>query len=161
MSNQGLWVTALVIACLLLGGLFTYAAFPRTEVKTVEKVVEKNVTVPVNVTQIQEKIVEVDKFANLVANATKEYKDELKDDDDYLICDSEQFDFDQIIFKSQENLNVNVDSSDDDDTITTVTFDQDLKFSDKDVESKCYRTDEVTVIFHSDKDEDTEVIISD
>jgi hypothetical protein len=155
MNNNAL-IAVLIVSCLLLGGLFTYAAFPRVQIE------KQIVSVPVEklVNQTVEKIVVQDKSEVLLANALDEYKVELADDDDYLVCDSEQYDLDQVTFRDVKNLQVNVDTSDRKDTVTTVSFDQPLKFSDSSVESKCYRTDVVEVVFHSDSREDTEISIN-
>lgn len=157
MSNSTL-ITVLVIASLLLGAFTAYAAFPRTvtETKTV------NVEVPVEkvVNQTVEKIVVQDKSVELLANALDEYKAELNDHDSYLVCNSEQYDLDQVTFKDVKNLQINTDTSNRKDNVTTVSFDQPLKFSDSSVESKCYRTDSVEVVFHSDSRKDTEITIA-
>jgi hypothetical protein len=153
--NNAIWSVVAILA--LIVGIFAGAvAFPTEKVVFQDKIVEKQVAVEKNVTNT----VVVDKFAETLANATNEYKVLLKDNDnDELVCDDVEYDFDQISFLKQSNVAMSVDTSDKDDTVTTVTFDQKIKFSDKDVETKCYRTDSVTVVFHSDSDVDTEVSI--
>lgn len=147
-------VMSFVVLALLLGGLFTYVAFPRN-VEVPGETINNTIVEYVNTTNT----VVVDKFADLAELAFAEYVAELEDDDDLLICGGEQYDFDQVDFRNKDDLTMSVDTSDEDDTITVITFKQKLKFSDKDVETKCYRTDLVTVTFHSDEDEDTEVSI--
>jgi hypothetical protein len=157
MSNNNALLAVLIISSLLLGGLVAFAAFPRT---VTEKVNVPGPVVKEVVNQTVEKIVVQDKSEVLLADAKSEYLAELKDDDDYLICDGEQYDLDQVTFRDVKDLQVSTDTSDRKDTVTTVSYEQPLKFSDKDVESKCYRTDLVEVVFHSDAREDTEIEIA-
>lgn len=155
-ENKTIAIVTCAILLVLLSAFTAVQLFPKVIPIAVEKQVPVEKIVVQNVTV--EKV--VDKLADLQASAVSEYKAELADDDDYLICDGEQYDLDQVVYKSVDNLQVSVDSSDKDDTVSVVSWEQDLKFSDKDVESKCYRTDAVSVEFHSDEDIDTEVIIA-
>lgn len=127
---------------------------------TVHDVVKENVSVPVEKIVYVNQTISVDKNDALLAQAKSEYLDEINDDDSYLVCDGEQYDLDQVTFKDIKNLEVSTDTSNRKDTLTTISFDQPLKFSDSSVESKCYRTDAVSVVLHSDTRKDAELTIS-
>jgi hypothetical protein len=149
-------ILALLVGVLAGAAMFSTQTIKEVEVKVpVDKIVEKivNQTVTVEVPVI------VDSFKALVANATKEYKNAL-DEEENLVCDEVQYDIDQVSFLKQEDLVVSVDNTDSDDTVTTVSFSERLKFKDSDVNEKGYRTDAVEVIFHSDTDKDTQVFIN-
>lgn len=147
----------LIVLALIVGAVFGSIVFPTEKTIVQEKIVTKEVKVPLEVF-VNETIV-IDKFAELQAKAIIEYKNELSDDDDYLVADGNQYDLDQVTFRKFNDVTVSIDNSDKKDVVTTVTFSADLKFADKDVETKAYRTDDVVVVFHSDADEDTEVSI--
>jgi hypothetical protein len=135
----------LTIASLLIGGVVTYTGFPKEVVKEVEVPVEDLVEVPgpveyVNVTV--EKEVEVEKdWLNL---AYDEFIDEYEDNDD----SPAGYDFDQLVkHKFSDEYTVTYD-----DDLTTVNFDVELKFLDKDTKEKEYVNYSVEVVFEEDED---------
>jgi|SRR3990167_1421019 len=96
METQNIWLLAVI--GLLVGGLLTYELIPRTvieeKVQYVDRIIEKvvNVSIPV------EKIVNVpipsaDALLNL---AQRDAWSELKDDDDFLTCDSTEYNDDEV-----------------------------------------------------------------
>lgn len=161
MKTQFNWTLAILISIItLIVGIAIGAVGFSKEVEIPGQNITTTEYVNVTVEKIVNQTVIVDKFADSVALAKEEYKDELADDDDYLVCNGNQYDFDQVIFRKVNNLVMSVDTSDKDDTVTVISFDQELKFSDKDVDTKCYLTQAVKVTFHSDEDIDTEISIN-
>jgi len=156
-TNWALWILVSVLA-LLVGGFIGATTLSTHTVET--KTVIQNSTCPTSEPVVLTNTVVVDKFADFTANATSDYKDALNDDDSNLVCDGSMYDFNQVSYVSQKNVVIGVDNTDKKDTKTTVYFDEKIKFSDKDVSEKCYRTDEVSVVYHSDTDKDTQVFIN-
>lgn len=157
MKHDYFLVSIIAVAVLaLLAGAFL---FPTTKevVKEVPVVKEVVKEVPKEVVKEVVKEVEVNSFDKWVASAFEEYKKELKDNTS---CGGEEYDFEQLSFKNRNNVAIVYNASDEDDVTTKVSFEQKLKFLDTDTNEKCYRTDNVEVVFHSDKDIETEVSIS-
>lgn len=157
---------ALAICALLLGGIVTYVALPREVevevVKSVPVLTEKVVFVDKPVEVIKEVEVEVEKIVSLDLEATyldpaiEAFMDEVEDDDDLLVCDGEEYDFDSIAVKKiYDGYAVSVDDKDDEEF--SVSFTAKLKYLDSDVEEKCYRTFDVVVSYPTDDDDDVEV----
>lgn len=113
----------------------------------------------VNLTNTVEKIVSVDSNNETYADAFSEFESEISDNRSLKICDGDRYDFDQITY-SVDDKSIAVDDSNRRDTLTTVTFTADTKYSDKDVESKCYRDLDVEVVFHSNQNKDTEITVA-
>lgn len=156
-------VITLIVAALIVGALTVSVFFPRTiaeeVVKTVEVpkevIVEKIVEVPI---ACENEVVEVDTLTNKFADAKAEYLAEVEDEKELQYCNEERYDFEQITLKEVKEYTVNTDVSRRD-TATTVAFEAELKFVDKDTEEKCYRDDKVEVVFHSNPNKDTEISV--
>ena len=145
MEKQGLgWiaVTLLVLASLIVGGIIAYGMFPRTEIKTETKYVDKLVEVPVTV----EKIVEVE--PDYAGDALVIILDKLQNNEryeDYLVCDGDQYDFEQLkVSKVYDAKTVSFSTKDTDDIDNALVQETNLKlrlkFTDADTEEKCYTT---------------------
>jgi len=167
-KQNTLALIALAVCALLLGGIVTYVALPReVEVEVVKQVpvlTEKVVFVdkPVEVIKEVEVEVEVEKIVALdieetyLKPAIKEFMNEVEDEDDLLECDSEEYDFDDIIVKKiYDGYSVTIE----DDEEYSVAFEVKLKYLDTDVEEKCSRTFDVVVSYPTDDDDDVEVDI--
>lgn len=154
--SYGLIAVALVLAAILGAGLH-YAVSP-------EKVIEKEVKVEVVKEVIKEvpgPTITVDKNQELLDAALDEYYAELDNDDDYLVCDGDEYAFREVSQKNDvKDSSVSVDKSNRRDTVTTVEFTIKNGFTDKSDDHVCYRTDEVVVEFHSNPNKDTEVSIN-
>lgn len=150
-SNLGLTLVVSALICgLILGAIFGVQLFP----KTVEKVVtvEKKVEVPVEKIVTVEKNVTVDTHQDWINKVVKEFLSEVEDNDNLQVCDGETYDFDQItVSKVYDGATVSTNSDRHGDT-TTVNTEVKLKYADKDVESKCYKTFNVSVDFEDGED---------
>ena len=156
MSNNNALIAVLIIASLLVGGLFTYAAFPKEVSKEVIKEVVKQV--PVNVTV--EKIVTVDTSDLLLADAKAELLAEIADDRALRVFDDERFSVDEISISDVNDVTVVTDDSNRRDTETTVSFEAELKANSGDDDEKAvYKDCSVEVVFHSKASVDTEVSV--
>lgn len=144
-QNNVFWVIGLV-ACIIAGLVVGWAFAPTNEVEVI-----KEVQVPVE--KIVEVVKEVKVSENYVENALNDFLNELENDDDfdqYLECDSDRYDFDQIsVNKVYDDASVSFSEVDTDDLNNaeayTVEFSTRLKYSDSDVEEKCYNTFDVSV----------------
>ena len=141
------WGIGLVLA-LIIGAIAGAYMFPTEKVVIREKEVKVNVPGP---TVYVEK--ESVSGPNYVEDAVKAFLDRLENDDDYdsiLVCDGDRYDFDQVsVSKVYDDATVaysEVDTDDGDNVQKTVTtIKMRLKFSDSDVEDKCYKTISVSV----------------
>jgi hypothetical protein len=173
-KQSTLALVALAVVALVLGGLVTYVAFPKIEVQTVTQTVEvpkivevaKEVVkeVPVEKIVTVEKNVTVEVPMNLekgyLQPAVDEFLDEVADEDDYLVCDGQEYDEDQVEVKKLYDA-YSVDVKDMADGEYSVSFKAKLKYLDADVEEKCTKTYEVTVEYDGkDNDTDTKVVIA-
>ena len=135
-------------ALLLLLGLFGASLYFINHPVTTSVPVYNNSVQLVYVNNTVEKVVNVSVDSSKLADAVAEYKAYLNDEN-YLTCDNESYDFSQVSFNSIKDVSTNVDTSNRYDTVTTVSFLSNLKYSDKDVSTKCYKQDNVSVEFHS------------
>jgi len=171
MEKNNTWaIICLAVLTFLVGGLLTYAAFPREVIteKLVDKpvITEKLVYVdkPVEVVKTVEVVKEVakevpmDLEATFLEPAIKEFMTEVEDEDSYLVCDEEEYDFDDIAVKKiYDGYSVSIDDAKDGEY--TVSFTVKLKYLDGDVEEKCYNTFDVEVTYPKDNDDEPEVEI--
>jgi hypothetical protein len=138
-KNHLFWYVACVVA-LILGGLLTYWIMPtKVDVQTKEVIRE------VPTIQVQETIKEVplDVKATYLEPALKDFVKEASKEDDFVYCDNQEYDEDQIKIKSDpRNWNVEIGQDQ-----TLVNFYVKMKYLDKDVEEKCYRNYNVEVIY--------------
>jgi len=134
-----IWVIA---SMLLLGIVVGYFAFPNTE-KVITKEVIKEV--PVNVTK--EVIKEVPSDKMLLDLAVKDFMKEVNDDDDLLVCDGYEYDFDEIsISRVYDDYSIMHEDED-----YTLDFNIKLKY-DEDSERSCRNNFEVSVFYEEDED---------
>lgn len=87
------------------------------------------------------------------AKAIKDFLESYEDDENYT-CDGSEYDFDQISVSSvsKDWTYEQIDAEE-----YAVSFTAKLKFSDKDVEEKCYQKLDVEVSYPNDKDADVDV----
>ena len=145
-SNIGLLIVVGFVA-LLLGGFGGFLFAPDKEVvKTVpgpERIIEKEVIKEVPIEVIKEV-----STGNYIKQATDLLMNKLEKDDDfdnYLKCDGERYEFDQVsVSKVYDDATVSFDKVDTDDLDDadkyTVETKIRLKYKDTDVEEKCYET---------------------
>lgn len=147
-SNNALWVV-LAVACLLLGGLISYAVIPNKTISVpnntiteVEKLVYVNSTVEVPVVKIVEKDYLGDAEAFLIS--------EFSEQDDLLLCNGHDYDeSDVTISKTYDDYSVTKGDSDNQEV--TVDFKVKLKYKESDLES-CTRTLDASVFYEEDED---------
>jgi hypothetical protein len=161
MAEKSIMMLATLIAIvgLLVGGVLTYAVFPR-EV-TITKEVTKEVQVPVEV--IKEVPVEVVKEvpSKLTAyrdDAIKEVIRVLDEEDfeEYAECDGVLYDTDQIkLSRSYDDFSIT--NEDTKDGIYTVEGTARLKYLDEDVNEKCYNTLVFSVGYEDEEDPVVEI----
>lgn len=147
-----LWLIAVV--CLLLGVALGFGFAPN---KTVEVPVEKLVEVP-KIVEVEkevirevevEKTVEITDLTSVRDDALNLFlEEEVDEDEDYLVCDGEEYDRDQVQVKRvDDDFNVVVDEDS-----SEVFFEVKFKYLDKDVEEKCYNRYAVSVFQEEDED---------
>ena len=157
-SWGAVWTIAVI--ALLVGGLATYSLFPKTVT------VEKEVTIEKPVQVIVEKpvITEVEKdYAGETTALFLDYLAYDDDFDDYLVCDGDRYDFDQIsVSKVYDGFKITFDNVDDEDRQEAAEYKTEvklrLKYSDPDVRDKCYETLTIKGTFHEDKDPTIKVL---
>lgn len=141
-------LAVLAVVALLVGGFFGHLAFP----KQVDVVKEVKVEVPGPTVEI-EKLVEVEKFVEVDKDwlnlAYNEFIEEYEDDD----AVPYNYDFDQLVkHKFGDLYTVTYDEDK-----TTVKFNVELKFLDKDTEEKQYVNYNVKVVFDEEEEDEVEV----
>ena len=171
-DNGFIWaMVALFVCALLIGGVATKLFFPTVETKiqiervnvpsapiVTKEVVYVDVVKEVVKEVTVEKTVEMDLEATFLEPAIEKFLEEVEDEDEYLICGGEEYDFDSIAVKKiYDGYNVVIDDASDNEY--TVNFEAKLKYLDSDVEEKCYRTMDVSVSYPKDHDSDIEVDI--
>lgn len=160
MAEKSYLLPTLVILAALLGVILGAVAFSTHSVETKEVVKE----VPTEVTKeiVVEKNVTVEKLVdtNQVTfdNAVKEYLSYL-DDENLLSCKDNDYSLSDLTLGDLKEKAIKVDTSNRRDTVTTVSFWVKNKFTDSSDSHPCYRTDSVTVVFHSKPSLDTEVTV--
>jgi hypothetical protein len=160
MSNEQSATTLVVLAsivCLLLGGVVGALAFPTTKEVPVIKEVVKEVQVPGPTVYVDKEVfkeVPVNVKTGYRDDAVKDFMTEVEDNDDFLVCGDESYDFDQVkLSKVYDEFSVTGDNED-----YTVTAKVKLKYLDTDVEDKCYETYEFKVVYEEDEDPVVEVL---
>lgn len=157
MGNKSYGLTALIVACviaLIVGAGIGYAYMPK-KVTTITKEIQLPA---IEIIKEVPKEVEIIKEVPLNAKDTyldpalKDFIKEASDDDDFVYCEDEEYDEDQIKLKSDPN-NWKVEIGKDE---TLVSFDAKLKYLDKDVQEKCYAEYEVEVLYEDDEDPQVE-----
>jgi hypothetical protein len=139
-----------MVAVVAITGVIGYNLHPATI--TIEKPVDKIVTNTVYVDRNVTQIVNVDTNKALLDKAILEFTKEIEDEDSLQMCSGDQYDTDQIaVSKIYDGSTVSVDSDRNGD-ITTVNFEIRLKYSDKDVQEKCYETFNVEAVFEDGED---------
>lgn len=147
------WVaTITLIAVLLIGGIAGVILFPKTitETKTIrvptEVIVEKSVPGP----EIE---VPLDAKTTYLDAAVDDFLSEIEDKERLQSCGKEEYDADQIAIKKIYNdwaIAFGTDRNDEEQS--AVDFTAKLKYLDSDVEEKCYKTCDVSVLYRIDKD---------
>lgn len=155
MSNQINALTLLIaLLCILAGLVIGLVASPDKTVTVTKEVpgpetvreVPVEVIREVNVTQT------VDARDELLAKAKVEFLAEVEDNDEYLVCNEVEYDFDQVtISKIYDGWTVVTDKNRHGD-LNTVNFEAKLKYTDKDVSEKCYKNYDVEVVFEDGED---------
>lgn len=157
-NSIGLLVGAFILVA-ILAMAFGAAVFS-TEKTTVKEV---KVDVPVVNTVFVEKNVTVDKVVDsnavALADAVSEYKTFI-DDNNMLSCGDVEYSLSDMSQSGDiKEVSITKDSSNRHDTLTKVSFSVKNKFKDDSQNHACYRTDKVSVVFHSKSSVDTEVIV--
>lgn len=144
-------LSVVAILTLLLGGFIGALAFSNTN--TIEKLVEvpKEVKVPVEVIKEVEKVVEVKEIDALKQAAIDAFLEEVADDDDLLECDGIVYDEDQVVVTKVYDI-FSYELLNNKDNKYVVETKVKLKYLDKDVEEKCYKTFDIEVTFEDDED---------
>ena len=140
--------TVFAIIGLLVGGLLTYAVFPKEVIKEVPKEVPKEVIKEVPVEIIKE--IPLDATVTYLDAAIAAFIDEGLED--LAECGTEEYDEDQIVVKKvYDDWSVVFGEDRHGDPQYSVDFNTKLKFLDNDIEEKCYKNCDVSVLYREDK----------
>lgn len=150
-SFKGL-ASLIAVVCLLVGGIVGYCLMPDKIVERyyndtvqvpVEKIVEVNISVPLDIREA---------YLNKAVGDFMEYVD----DNDYMKeCGSETYDMNQIVTSKVGNgFTVAYLGKDKHE----VTFNTRLKYLDKDTSEKCYNSYEVQVTYEEDEKPAVEIL---
>ena len=141
-------LVVLAVLCLLVGGLVGYTMAP-ADIETVNKYVDRNVTVEVEVPVEVPSI--LDSAVATFLEAVEDEEDEAGNDVDVL----GSYDFDEVeVSRVYDDYTVSYD-----DEVTTVDFSIKLRF-DEDGEASEKETYDVTVIFEEEDDTIVEVEVA-
>jgi len=142
---------AVGLVALLLGGILTYGLIPR--VKEVVKIETQTVEVPGTCSIAECPVaepVELDAKATYLDEAIAVFTD--KKLDKLTECENEVYDEDQVVVKKvNEDWSVVFSEDKNGDVQYSVDFGAQLKYLDKDVQEKCYKDCDVSVLYREDK----------
>jgi len=148
------YIIALIVACLVAGGLIGGLAFSNT-IETEIEVPTDCPDCPIDIAPdcpTADPVVCVvctASVADLKDEAVTKFLEEVEDDEKLLRCGGDEFDLEQIEVKRiYDEWSIEYDE---DDYVTSLTIK--LKYLDGDVEDKCYKTFDITNEYDSEDDE--------
>ncbi len=153
-KHVGSWMTALAVLVLLLG--FSLGGQYGSETKVIYEDVVKEVEVEI---EVPGDTIYEDSTPDYLGNAVEFFWEEVEDEDEFLICDESEYDFDDV---EQSRLYDEYSLHFDDDDLT-VDFEIKLRYDEDDSRS-CRNTFDVSVYYEdyfTNDAEEPELILND